>query len=106
MKKILCLITCLLLLSACENQAITDAARSTGDAVVGQSGGIDMGDAALGAVGGMMLGNMMSGSNNSHHTTTIIKEKKVYVQPSTPRTSAPYRSSSSSSFRSFSGGRR
>lgn len=93
MKKILCLITCLFLLSACENQAITDAAKSTTEQVAGSDGGVDMGDAAMGAVAGMMLGNMMSGSNNSHHTTTIIKEKKVYVQPS--------RSSSSSS-RSFS----
>ena len=105
-------------LVACDNQATTgavgDAVGAVGDAVgaatdqVADSatGGIDMGDAALGAVGGMMLGSMLGGnSSRSNNYTTIVKQKNVYkVSPSRP--SSPARSSFSRSSSFFRGGRR
>lgn len=105
-------------LTACDNQgtaAVTDAVggavNAAGEQVADAAGGgIDLGDAALGAAGGMLLGSMLGGSSDRRQVnnyTTIVKQKNVYkASPSRPST--PYRSSSRSSFsssRSF-GGRR
>lgn len=98
-------------LVACDNQATTGAVGDAVGAATDQvadsaTGGIDMGDAALGAVGGMMLGSMLGGnSSRSNNYTTIVKQKNVYkVSPSRP--SSPARSSFSRSSSFSRGGRR
>jgi len=89
-------------LTACDNQGTAPITTSDVGEQVPQatSGGMDMGDAALGAVGGMLIGGMLNGGSDRRQTnnnTTIIKQKNNVYSP------RPYRSLSS---RSFSGGRR